>query len=181
MGSDHAARRGFDEAYPRLVVIAFREALAFSAATGRRVDAEDLAADAMTLLLARWETVPHSNREGWVVLAVRNLGRNALRKEFRRSTTRALTDTDAVTPDHSTSVIDADQIRLALRTLPRRERQVAELRLVLDLTTDETATVLGISAGTVKGYWSSARQRLREHIDPTRLTSEHHRRGGEAT
>lgn len=167
MAPDRTAKREFDGAYARLVVVAYRSARRFSVSTGRLVDAEDLAADAMALLFTHWERAKRTHLEGWVVNAVNNLGRNALRRERRRGRACPAAEVDTVSRDHAESVTTAKLIRQALHDLPRRQRQVAELRFLHGLTVRDTASVLGISEGAVKGYWSTARRRLQEQIDFT--------------
>ncbi len=60
----------------------------------------------------------------------------------------------------------------ALATLPTRQREVIVLRFFEDLSVDQTADLLGFSAGTVKSYTSRALIRLRELLaDSTATTS----------
>lgn len=49
----------------------------------------------------------------------------------------------------------------ALAQLPVRQRQVVVLRFFEDLSVEQTAELLGCSAGTVKSYTSRALARLR--------------------
>lgn len=55
---------------------------------------------------------------------------------------------------------DRDEIVTAVRTLPRRHREVIALRYLLDQSEADTARMLGISAGAVKGYASRALAQL---------------------
>ena len=48
----------------------------------------------------------------------------------------------------------------ALEALPRRQREVAVLRYLLDMNTAEVAATLGISEGTVKSSLARARSHL---------------------
>jgi RNA polymerase sigma factor (sigma-70 family) len=48
-----------------------------------------------------------------------------------------------------------------LRGLPARQREVLVLRYLLDLSTDDVATALGISANSVKTHTTRALQALR--------------------
>lgn len=50
----------------------------------------------------------------------------------------------------------------ALGSLPTRQRQVIVLRFYEDLSVEQTAELLGFSAGTVKSYTARALTRLRE-------------------
>ena len=63
-----------------------------------------------------------------------------------------------------------EDLRQALRTLPRGQRAVVVLRHCEDLTERETAAVLGCSIGTVKSQNARAIARLRAHL--TRISTE---------
>jgi RNA polymerase sigma-70 factor (ECF subfamily) len=63
------------------------------------------------------------------------------------------------------------QVRRALDKLPERDRDVLVLRYLEQLTTAETAAVLGSSAGTVRVRTLRALQRLREILE--HLTKPH--------
>ncbi|QLY27570.1 RNA polymerase sigma factor [Nocardia huaxiensis] len=55
----------------------------------------------------------------------------------------------------------------ALGALPAREREAIDLRCLRGFTYAETAAVMGLATGTVKGYVSSAKQRLRARLAGT--------------
>ena len=54
----------------------------------------------------------------------------------------------------------------ALRALPRRQREVVALRVILDLDTYATAEALGISPGTVTVHLYRATTALRTALAP---------------
>ncbi|MER5732469.1 SigE family RNA polymerase sigma factor [Streptomyces sp. NPDC002138] len=56
----------------------------------------------------------------------------------------------------------------ALRTLPERQRRVAVLHYVCDLSVEQVAAETGIAAGTVKTHLSRARAALRPHFEEAR-------------
>lgn len=58
-----------------------------------------------------------------------------------------------------------DRVRVALAALPERDREVLVLRYLEDLTTAETAEVLGLSESAVKMRLVRALQRLRDEFD----------------
>jgi RNA polymerase sigma factor (sigma-70 family) len=55
----------------------------------------------------------------------------------------------------------------ALRSIPRRQRQVIVLRYLADLPSDEVARTLRISPGTVKVHIHRGLQTLRARLGPT--------------
>ena len=52
------------------------------------------------------------------------------------------------------------EVARALSTLPRRQREVAVLRYLLEMNTAEVAAALGIGEGTVKSSLARARAHL---------------------
>lgn len=54
-----------------------------------------------------------------------------------------------------------DAILRIVWALPRRQRQVVGLRILLDQSTDQTARLLGLSQGTVKAHLHRALNALR--------------------
>src|SRR5947209_4110252 len=58
-----------------------------------------------------------------------------------------------------------DRVRAALEALPERDREVLVLRYLEDLSTADTAAVLGVGEGAVKMRLVRALQRLRDHLD----------------
>ena len=66
-------------------------------------------------------------------------------------------------PADQSPAISADLLA-ALRRLPPRQREVITLRLLLDLDTESTARLLGISPGTVGAHLHKAVGTLRAAI-----------------
>lgn len=60
----------------------------------------------------------------------------------------------------------------ALRRLPDRQRRVAVLHYVCDLSVDQVAAETGVSAGTVKTHLSRARHALAPHLSATEEAGE---------
>jgi RNA polymerase sigma-70 factor (ECF subfamily) len=58
-----------------------------------------------------------------------------------------------------------DRVRAALESLPERDREVLVLRYLEDLSTPDTAAVLGVGEGAVKMRLLRALQRLRDRLD----------------
>jgi len=59
------------------------------------------------------------------------------------------------------------ELQAAVDTLPEAEREVVSLRLQLDCTFAEIATITGAPLGTVLGRMRNATRRLRNHLETT--------------
>jgi len=128
------------------------------AVTLRRDDlAQEAADEAMARAYARWATVRHlDNPAGWVFRVGLNWATSWWRK-VRRERPPA---EDAPHPQHTPTdtvlgVLDA------LAALPTPQRAVVTCRILLDLTTAETAVALGLTEGTVKSRLSRGLAALR--------------------
>jgi RNA polymerase sigma factor (sigma-70 family) len=62
----------------------------------------------------------------------------------------------------SDDVVQRQLVQNAIDQLPRRLKEVAVLRYVCGFTIEDTAVILGITAGSVKSYQHTARGRLQE-------------------
>ena len=57
--------------------------------------------------------------------------------------------------EHDVDVVDrGEQVLVALRRLPRRQREAVVLRYYLDMTEDQAAQAMGVARGTVKSATS---------------------------
>ena len=119
--------------------------------------AADVADEAFTRALERWDQVPAMDApEAWTyttaVNVLRRLGRRAAleRRLLPRSTLAAT---------GSPSGWDLD-VLAAIGRLPRRQRTAVALHYVGDLSIDDTAAVMGIRPGTVLATVHAARSKL---------------------
>jgi RNA polymerase sigma-70 factor (sigma-E family) len=132
--------------------------------TGDRGHAEDLLQTALLRTARHWSRAREAP-EAYVRRVLVNLSRDRIRSLFRRPREAPLPPD----PDNLRAV-DAGYERVAerrvvvgaLAKLPTRQRQVVVLRFFEDLSVEQTAELLGFSAGTVKSYTSRALARLRE-------------------
>jgi RNA polymerase sigma-70 factor (ECF subfamily) len=120
--------------------------------------AEDAVQEALLRAWTRSSRGERIERLGaWVVTVALNLSRSGLR---RRIAERRARERIGSAPAQLGPSVDAVDVDRALASLPRRQREVAVLRYLLDLDTKEVATVLGVSEGTVKNSLSKARTAL---------------------
>lgn len=149
--------------------IAFRTAYLL---TGSAADAED---SVQTGFVKAWSALPRFRRgapfQPWLLRIVANEARNRRRAERRRAdlTLRAAaTDPPggaAPSPEGAAAARE-ERARLleAVRRLGERDRDVLTCRYFLELSEQETASVLGVRRGTVKSRTARALARLREEL-----------------
>lgn len=134
------------------------------AATGTRAGAEDAVAEAYARAFAHWATVAaHPNPTAWVLRTALNVQRSLWRRLRREALTGSPPEPAA--GEAGSSLLDR-QIRAAVQALPRRQREVVALRLLADLSADETAALLGLAPATVHVHLHRALGQLRRHLDP---------------
>lgn len=104
----------------------------------------------------------------WLLRIVRNEALNRVRGSKRRQQLALREANDPVSggaaPSPETTVVSqTERVRVlaAIDDLPDRYRMVITHRFLLDLSEDETASVLGIPRGTVKSRTSRGLERLR--------------------
>lgn len=124
--------------------------------------AREAADEAMTRAYAHWHKVSRlSNPAGWVF----RVGLNWATSWWRKTRRERAPLTDAVHP----RTVPPDPVGLAARTalglLPLNQRTVVVCRVLLELSTAETAVALAISEGTVKSRLSRALTALRTALE----------------
>lgn len=165
------AVRGDTDAYEQIVQqhqeAVFRLAYAL---LGDVQDAQDVAQDTFIRAyrqLDRFDTA--RPLRPWLLQIARNLTRNRQRAAGRYLA--ALQRAFAARPRSAYSAASAErehdqrwEVRAlwdAIRQLPAPDQEVITLRYLLDLSTQETAEILGVQPGTVKSRLSRALDRLR--------------------
>jgi RNA polymerase sigma factor (sigma-70 family) len=134
--------------------------------TGDAALAEDVVAEAFARTFRRWRQGAVRDADMYVRRAVVNEVRTTWRRLEVRRRHAARERQVPVSPFGGVDrVADADLLERALATLPVRVRAVVVLRIVEDLSEQQTAEALGCSVGTVKGYLSRGLQRLRAALE----------------
>ena len=135
--------------------------------------AEDAVQEA---LVRAWQREDHGapieSLEAWVATVALNLSRSGIRRAMaeRRARHRAEAGAPVTAPATSSDAVDLER---ALGRLPRRQRETAVLRYLLEMDTKEVATVLKVSEGTVKSQLARARASLAADLRVADLEDDH--------
>jgi RNA polymerase sigma factor (sigma-70 family) len=130
--------------------------------TGDPLEAEDVAQEAMTRALERWDRIrAMDSPTGYVYRTAMTLNRHRIRRIAARAS-RVFADEPS--QDHSSTVGDQQDVRRALAKLSHREREALILVDWLQMSADEAGTVLGIKAGSVRVRLHRGRTTLRAHL-----------------
>ena len=138
------------------------------ALTGERASAEDLVQEVLIrLFIARKRPRTVANVDAYARRMVVNEYLSWGRKWFRILPTADVSSTQP-TADHAVQVVDRDELRRELGTLPRRQRAVLVMRFYGVMTDTEIAADLGCSVSTVRSHASRALTSLRTGMSTTR-------------
>jgi RNA polymerase sigma-70 factor (sigma-E family) len=138
--------------------------------TGDAGHAEDVVQSALLRTARRWRSARQSP-EGYARTVVANLAKDRWRALGRRPAEAPL-EHDVPLADHD-GLLDRDALMRAARSLPQGQRAVLVLRYFDDLSVEETAAALGVTAGTVKSQTSRALAGLRAAL--TKENADAHR------
>ena len=148
----------FHAHYPRLAYTAY-------SLTGDRDLAEQLAQEAYLRLWRRWRWIADPQAApAYLQRTVLNLSRETIRRkviERRALRARGLDRPPETEPDTAEIV----ELRRAIAALPARKRECVVLRFLLGMSEAETASVLGVSVGTVKSQTHKGLRQLRDQLD----------------
>jgi RNA polymerase sigma-70 factor (sigma-E family) len=125
---------------------------------GERPAAEDVVQDAFCALYRRWAYLSDpGNALSYLRSSILNGCRSELRRRIRNERRPSPVLTDASSAEVAALIGEEHrEVLVALRRLPRRQREALVLRFYLDLSEAETAASMGIRAGTVKSTTSRA-------------------------
>jgi RNA polymerase sigma-70 factor (sigma-E family) len=139
---------------------------------GNREAAEDAVQDAFVALHRHWSSLDDPQAaESYLRSAVLNRCRSWVRRRVTEAAPRplALVDHPERTPeDASVHREETGSLVAAMRTLPRRQREVLACRYVLELSVAETSELLGISEGSVKTHTHRGLESLNQRIEVAR-------------
>ena len=116
-------------------------------------EAEDLAQTTLVRCYDQWDRVSGAdNRDAYVYRMLLNALRDVRRSRWWKS--RVDVELEGSITDRTDAVAIADAVDRALSGLSKVNREVVVLRYFVQLTEAQTATVLGVPAGTVKSRLS---------------------------
>jgi len=121
--------------------------------------AEELASEAFARAWSRWDRLDGGRSPGgWVMRVTINLAIDRVRRR------RPDAEVVAASTDPGEGVADRLALAAALRSLPRRQRDVVILRCLDDRSERDVAEALGVSVGAVKTHFHRGLARLREEL-----------------
>lgn len=148
---------------PQLLRLAFR-------LTGQREAAEDLLQLAYVRVAGRWSRARDSPF-AYTRQVLVNLSTDRWRQRSRRPEEVNLEGVPAIAAAAVADLGERDELLRALRALPPRQRTVLVLRYWEDLSVEQTAALLGCTAGTVKSSSSKGLARLRDVLQTEGATA----------
>jgi RNA polymerase sigma-70 factor (sigma-E family) len=131
-----------------------------------RAAAEDVVQDAFLALQRRWHAVDPLAAAGYLRTSVVNGARSVLRRRGVARRHLRVAEPDEGPAADLALLLDEEhrQVVEALRTLPRRQREVLVLRYWSELSESEIAATLGIARGTVKSSASRGLSALEKRL-----------------
>jgi len=133
--------------------------------TGDWHAAEDLVQTSLVKLYRAWPKLrPGGDPDAYLRRIMVNTHRSWWRARWRRETPAGELP-ETVIADFADGRTLAEQVRQALRALPRQQRAALVLRYYADLPEAEVADLLGCSPGTVKTHTHRGLQALRVTLE----------------
>lgn len=124
--------------------------------TGDFQRAEDLVQEALIRAALRWDTLRDGQPDAWVRTVIFREHVSWWRRFRRETLTAQVPDSTSMRSEEAPVMVQD-----ALALLTHKQRAVLVLRFIEDLSVADTATVLGVTDGTVKKQTSEALARLR--------------------
>jgi len=130
-------------------------------------DVDDVAAEVMSEVYAKWERAPAGleNQTMWVFGFARNkLHELARQKRKGFSIIKAVSSSTPVSTELGGYVDEKDRVKRLFTQIPEKEREVIYLSVFSGFTSSEIAAILGISPTAVTTRAQRARQHLKKII-----------------
>jgi RNA polymerase sigma-70 factor, ECF subfamily len=147
----------YERMYPAMLAYAERR-------LGKKEEARDAVSEAVTRAVAGIDRLVASgvSAEAWFFGILRHVVLDQHRRNYRRRTFKVSRDIVEGEPFENIVIKEEWTImRAAFAKLPERDRDILELRVVAGLTSEDTASVLGMRSGAVRTAQARALGRLR--------------------
>lgn len=132
---------------------------------GHGLGAEDLVQEAMLDAHRRWRRIGgYDSPRGWIRKVVVQRAVKTAKKNSNEIEAARRAQQPAATEDTGSAALDP-RLRTALLQLPTQQRAAVALHYLEDASVQETATLLGVTDGTVKTHLSRGRTRLATLLD----------------
>ena len=163
LATAQAGEGGLETLFARHKDYVYRLAWGF---TGDQALADDVTQDVFVRLvkIKRWQ--PRAQFRTWLYKIVLNVARE-LHRRHRRETGELPSDYDQRQRVEPESTKYDPEVSKALQRLPERQREVVVLRFYEELSTQETARIMGCREGTVKTHLHRALAALRDVLTET--------------
>ena len=133
---------------------------------GNRADAEDAAQEVFLRLHRNFRRLDRERDPAcWICRVTVNVCRDVLRRRPRTEELQETASAALSAEDEMGLAERARAVRLALRSLPAKQRAAVVLRDIEGLRTAEVAAVLGTREATVRSHVSAARLRIRQFVE----------------
>lgn len=131
--------------------------------------AEEVVQDAYLKMHHSWRRIRDPRAaEAYLRITVVNLARSRLRRRLVAQKHAPKPMPDAPSAEYGAlEILERERVTLALRTLPRRQRECLMLRYYADLTETQIADTLGISTGAVKTHCFRGMSTMRARLIDT--------------
>jgi RNA polymerase sigma-70 factor (sigma-E family) len=145
-----------------------------AALTGDRALAQDLVQDALMRAYLKWARVAAAARPDLYLRRMVVNGHLTWRRRWYQRSVRPVGEPTTVEPvaDPTGRIADRAELTDLLGRLSRQQRAAIVLRYFEDLSDEEIGTVLGCTAGAVRGYVSRGLAALRGLAGPAHPTTE---------
>ncbi len=168
--ANEAAAWSPDEAVERLFTAHYRSLVRLaSLLLNDSGIAEEITQDAYVQLHVRWRSLRDTDKAlAYLRTTVVNRARSALRRRIVVTRHLASTAPLANVPSaesHTLDRLQSETVLIALRTLPRRQREALVLRYYGDLSEGEVADAMGCSRGAVKSHTARGLAALRARME----------------
>jgi RNA polymerase sigma factor (TIGR02999 family) len=122
--------------------------------------------------LVNQRSVTWQNRAHFLAIAARLMRRIVMNRARRRSAAKrgggtpdvSIEDTAILSDERAADLIALDDALITLAAMDPRQSQIVELRFFGGLSVEETGEILGISPGTVKREWRTAKAWLHSEV-----------------